>query len=180
MLLILLASLASPPVPLPAIGVAWLTDRSACAIIEAPALPPGSELTIVLPQLPQQAFDARIVSNVDTCASPEGGSHVSDDDGGQSLAYEIRLSAAGLDAAGLGVVFVGRFPMKKLTDAYELRLSDIYPRVRVRSCTSMEGVHLSVWSGTPRASRRLWQTYWYLGYDVEPTCDDDETRSTPP
>lgn len=42
------------------------------------------------------------------------------------------------------------------------------------SCTSAEGIHHSVWS-TEKAGRiRLWSAYQQLGYDVEPTCSDDE------
>ena len=47
---------------------------------------------------------------------------------------------------------------------------------RVRSCTSIEGLHLTIWSGTPLTSTRLWHAYWYLGYDVEPNCQPADTR----
>jgi hypothetical protein len=39
-----------------------------------------------------------------------------------------------------------------------------------RACTSMEGVHLTVWSGKPLTGKRIWHNYYYLGYDTEPTC----------
>jgi hypothetical protein len=45
-----------------------------------------------------------------------------------------------------------------------------------RSCTSTEGVHLTVWAGKPLESRRLWHSYYYLGYDVDPTCTDADTK----
>ena len=41
-----------------------------------------------------------------------------------------------------------------------------------RACTSREGLHLSVWRGFPNATERIWHRYHYLGYDVEPTCDE--------
>lgn len=46
------------------------------------------------------------------------------------------------------------------------------PTTTLRSCTSSEGVHLTAWQGR----RRVWHTYVYLGYDVEPTCESAETR----
>jgi hypothetical protein len=46
----------------------------------------------------------------------------------------------------------------------------------VRSCTSTEGVHLTVWDGAPATGRREWHRYVYLGYDLEPTCTDPETK----
>jgi len=33
-----------------------------------------------------------------------------------------------------------------------------------------------VWAGAPLKSRRLWHEYYYLGYDVEPSCEARDTR----
>jgi hypothetical protein len=41
-----------------------------------------------------------------------------------------------------------------------------------KACTSSEGVHLTIWSG----AERRWHAYHYLGYDVEPSCTEGETR----
>ncbi len=41
-----------------------------------------------------------------------------------------------------------------------------------RQCTSSEGVHLTIWSGEPIKGIRRWHRYFYLGYDVEPSCSD--------
>lgn len=40
-----------------------------------------------------------------------------------------------------------------------------------RSCTSYEGLHLTVWAGDALKSKRLWHEYYYLGYDLEPSCN---------
>jgi hypothetical protein len=39
-----------------------------------------------------------------------------------------------------------------------------------RSCTSSEGVHLTIWSGKPVVGQRRWHDYYYLGYDVDADC----------
>ena len=39
-----------------------------------------------------------------------------------------------------------------------------------RSCTSVEGVHLTVWSGAPLTGQRRWHAYHYVGYDMVPSC----------
>ncbi len=41
-----------------------------------------------------------------------------------------------------------------------------------RECTSNEGVHFTVWTGTLLKGIRRWHRYFYLGYDVEPTCTE--------
>ena len=41
-----------------------------------------------------------------------------------------------------------------------------------RSCTSSEGLHLTLWEGAPLESVLLWHRYFSLGYDVEPSCTD--------
>jgi hypothetical protein len=44
-----------------------------------------------------------------------------------------------------------------------------------RSCTSADGVHLTVWDGASQQARRLWHDYYYLGQDLQPSCSDRET-----
>lgn len=39
-----------------------------------------------------------------------------------------------------------------------------------RSCTSQEGLHLTLWAGMPQQGTRIWHHYFPLGYDVEPDC----------
>lgn len=47
---------------------------------------------------------------------------------------------------------------------------------RFRICTSLEGLHLTVWSGAPPTARRRWHRYYHLGYDVEPSCEDPDGK----
>ena len=46
-----------------------------------------------------------------------------------------------------------------------------------RECTSAEGVHLTVWTGEPLRGTRIWHHYYYLGYDVEPTCTEADIEA---
>ena len=45
-----------------------------------------------------------------------------------------------------------------------------------RACTSLEGVHLTVWKGKALVGIRKWHGYYYLGYDVAPNCTRKDTR----
>ncbi len=60
--------------------------------------------------------------------------------------------------------------------AIMVQLSSAYPNAQVRSCTSHEGLPLTVWAGTPLKSQRLWHRYYCLGYDVEASCVDRDVR----
>lgn len=42
-------------------------------------------------------------------------------------------------------------------------------------CTSVEGVHLTVWTGQVAKGVRRWHKYHPLFYDVEPSCTEAET-----
>jgi len=35
---------------------------------------------------------------------------------------------------------------------------------------------ITTWAGKPLESRRLWHVYWYLGFDVEPSCVEKDYR----
>jgi hypothetical protein len=77
----------------------------------------------------------------------------------------FRLSGAGIHGAP-GIVVLAKHPQVGTgltTDLDRDGVPESY-----RSCTSAEGVHLSVWAG----QRRLWHYYYYVGYDLEPTCTD--------
>lgn len=42
-------------------------------------------------------------------------------------------------------------------------------------CTSVEGLHLTVWTGRVSNGIRRWHKYHPLFYDVEPSCTEAET-----
>jgi hypothetical protein len=42
------------------------------------------------------------------------------------------------------------------------------------SCASTEGIHFSVWTGKPVIGKLRWHQYYYLGYDITPTCTPAE------
>ena len=46
-----------------------------------------------------------------------------------------------------------------------------------RACTSQEGYHLTLWQQPPGTAPKLRAHYYhYLGYDVTPSCTEEETR----
>lgn len=71
-------------------------------------------------------------------------------------------------AAALAVL--SSTPVKVLHGKASLDLDKDGRREFFRECTSNEGLHLTVWTGKPLQGRRRWHFYYYLGYDVVPSC----------
>lgn len=55
-------------------------------------------------------------------------------------------------------------------------LEGIPELVSFRVCTSSEGLHFTLWQGKPLLGTRVWHRYFYLGYDVEPSCKPLDTK----
>lgn len=49
-------------------------------------------------------------------------------------------------------------------------IGDVPPGLAFKDCASAESVQLTVWRG----SQRVWHGYYYVDYDLEPTCTPDE------
>jgi hypothetical protein len=63
--------------------------------------------------------------------------------------YAVKLDAP----SDLGIGIVGKASVEQLTFGH---------------CTTSEGIRFTV----TRGSQRIWSRYYYLGYDVEPSCAD--------
>jgi hypothetical protein len=82
------------------------------------------------------------------------------------------VSGGDLDTSKIYVAFVGKPVNFRMTRGRgEVKL-DLPGDVTFRSCSSMEGLHFTAWVGGARNEKKIWHRYFYLGYDVEPTCKD--------
>jgi hypothetical protein len=84
----------------------------------------------------------------------------------------LKGKAGAVDTIGVGVLSSGE-GVRLLANG-SVDLDGDGKAERFASCTSSEGVHLTVWSGPIGESVRLWHSYVYLGYDTEPTCTEAE------
>jgi hypothetical protein len=135
------------------VGVARVgEDGDLCVAMPKPVTI-GTSVTLVDPGAPRASLTASIAQPSPSCELLERG-----DVAGPY--YRINRLSGTPESGSIFVVFEGAIPRG----------------VRVRSCTSHEGLHLTAWSGQPLKSRRLWHRYVYLGYDVEPSCQDADTR----
>ena len=154
----------------PSIGVAAAAqDGRICVAMTAPALVPGTSVTLIRPDPPQSAFVATLERPVPAC-EPLERAMIS------GPYYLVRRGApAGQEAGTLWVAFAGRPDTRDVApEGVAFHLSPSHPNAQVRSCTSHEGVHLTVWTGIPLKSQRVWHQYYYLGFDVEPSCGEQD------
>jgi hypothetical protein len=158
------------------IGIALRSeDRQLRLEIKNPNLSPHDEVVIVAPYGPQKIARASVVEKVSGHCSAEG----FNDKGGDC--YKLQAISGDVDgiATAFGIVKTpARFSLLKSggvgADLDHDGVVEIF-----RACASMEGLHLTVWSGEPLKGKRRWHRYFYLGYDVEPNCQAGETEETP-
>jgi len=154
-------------------GVAIQKSATSCLYTHNANLAAGSPLTLVLLSPPQSTIKAEVVKPApETCSSID----TSDAD---LKAYEIRPTGEGHVPSTPAVAisgFSGRFQTRGKYVAADIN-KDGQPEF-FRFCTSSEGLHLTVWSGSALHGKRRWHQYYHLGYDVEPNCTPAETRTT--
>jgi hypothetical protein len=151
------------------IGVAAADARQHCLALGGAALEAGAPVTLITLSKPQRVFRAAVVRQVTECSSlvhqnAPGPYYLLRADASQDLAPQLAIAVAGRPLA------------RSVDGEIRIDLSNRIRQARIRSCSSSEGLHLTVWSGVPLRSTRLWHTYWYLGYDVEPDCRPADIR----
>lgn len=144
------------------IGVVNGGKNEACLAIKNPRLKTGQRISVVLPHRPQSVLSGFVKQKV-------GKSCSSDMDVFQSASfYLLRIKSKEPSFIALG--FIGTQRISLIKGIARIDLNGDRRREYFRTCTSNEGVHLTVWTGKPLIGRRIWHTYYYLPYDTEPTC----------
>jgi hypothetical protein len=123
----------------------------------------GTVLTAVTIDTPQQAHRVVVASRL---PEPEAMRRF-----GTPGPYYVVTPESGSSApSGLAIAVLGRPEIVRVGTAAGLQVGTPPITMRVRSCTSSEGLHLTLWDGEPLESNRVWHAYHYLGYDVTPNC----------
>ena len=152
------------------IGLAFERDDKLCLRIRNPDLQPASNLLLIAPGDGSKVTSARVERLVTACP---------DELPNDELAYYTITPQDSLEMNARYFVV----PQSATPAGNALDLDQDGVIEQFRACTSAEGVHFTVWSGKPLEGIRRWHYYYYLGYDVEPSCDERDTQppdSTPP
>jgi hypothetical protein len=157
------------------IGIVLLNDDGQLRLaIKNQSLDARDEVVIVDPYEPQKTARALIEEKVSGVCSREGFNEYGGD------CYKLKAVSGKVDeiATAFGIVKTTA-SFKSLKGLVSADLDNDGVAERFRVCTSMEGLHLTVWSGIPIKGKRRWHRYFYLGYDVEPNCKDGEGEEMP-
>lgn len=86
------------------------------------------------------------------------------------------LNAGKLEWEKIYIAIVGKHAaLQRVRGRVEGKL-DSRGNVTFRACSSREGLHFSAWAGGVINRKKIWHRYYYLGYDVEPTCNDADFK----
>ena len=167
---LLMLAFQTSPGSKPRIGLS-AGDSEHCMAMPGAPPPNGSPVTLVTPNEPQEVYRAVVIRTVANC-------EVMTPHDMPGPYYRLAPEAGSARLPGLSVAVLGKPSALVVAGAVRLDLGNGRPEARVRSCTSSEGLHLTLWSGVPLKSTRLWHAYWYLGMDVEPDCQPGDYRES--
>jgi len=148
-----------------------------CLAIANSTLADGETVTLVSPQRPQATARGRITQRAVTTCSPSPATS----DGLSFYLVKLVKSDRGFvrndEPLSPGIALVGA--PQKFTPrggAVSFDVDGDGRRDYFRTCTSNEGVHLTVWTGLPLKGKLRWRSAYYLGYDVVPTCKEADYK----
>jgi hypothetical protein len=156
------------------LGLATQESGHNCIYITSATISPGQQVQFITASTPQTVGQAEIIGKAaDICNSPG-------QDNPDLVRYSFKVTQGAMQrgAPAFALANVTR-PLTVKEDGVTADLDGDGQPEYFRSCTSSEGVHLTVWKGKPLEGARKWHSYYYLGYDVTPDCTDSDTKPDP-
>ena len=147
------------------------SSNEICLTIPNATLAEGNWVRIVSPYKPQALAVAIIQKKVSGRCSQNPDTSPNDS------FYSLRVISGRLEARAVGIAVIGaRVDFKVANGLANADLNGDGRKEYFHVCTSQEGLHLTIWSGKSLRGVRRWHWYYYLGYDVEPSCTSREAR----
>jgi hypothetical protein len=149
--------------------VGWVHGR--CVAIANDSLARGAAVVVVITDEPQRVQRARLGERtVDSSVCPallDGRAAINATSG--NAFYRLEGEAPGPGDIGIALVDP---PIAPTMSGGLVRLV-LDPKAGAQvfsSCATSEGIRYAVWSGQANTGEPRWSGYYYLGYDVTPTC----------
>jgi len=150
------------------IGVIEFADNEWCLTIRNDSIQPGAPLLILAADSAElEMWPARVTNlREQPCSQPGTDRGFLDDPDGRS--YGIQIAHNLHDGVFIGVL--APLPRPTLRDfRFQVDLDGDGERERFDQCISYEGIHFRV---SKSGSGPLWERYYALPYDTEPTCPE--------
>lgn len=152
------------------IGVAARRGDTLCLRVQASMLQSGTRVLLVSPH-DQVVAGAAISESLASCA---------DEVPGLDYSFYRLVPVDSLEVFGPLIALIAPNVPLPVSTPVRIDLDLDGMTEQFRACTSSEGLHLTIWSGEPLVGSRRWHYYYYLGYDVEPDCVEQDFAAEPP
>lgn len=141
-----------------------------CFAAKDTTLLPGTRATIVFTGFPQHSAIGHVTRRGKVPCIPGPPMPPMD-----SMQYIAEMPRDTADRNGIPVVLLGRVakPVQH-GDTVTIEIDPGQAPIRFRVCAGSEGLHATAWAGAPLASTRRWHSYYHLGYDIDPNCEEKE------
>jgi hypothetical protein len=153
--------------------VGWLEDT--CLAINNPHLAAGANVTVVRLGTPQSIIAAKVLKRTtsgDECKALIEGRR---DANLRHGAFFYLVAVPSAHTSGMGIGIVGELPALSIDNGMVRGDLDGDGRDEFFStCMTSEGLNFAVWSGEPYDGKLSWSAYYYLDYDVHPTCPEPD------
>jgi hypothetical protein len=149
------------------VGVVSLLDGKGCLAIRNPSALEKSRLRVVSILSPRPVRVGKIGSRSGACAASTQDPEM--------RFWQVRL-VPGTTPADFPAIGILGFNGQLHKDGSDVS-ADLDGDGRLeylRACTSAEGIHFTIWTGVPLKGKLRWHQYYYLGYDVTPSCTPSE------
>lgn len=154
------------------LGIVVAKENLVCLIASVASLNIGSQVNLVLLSVPQKVVTGTVMSVSDRKCTEISKPH---NIPGKYYRLSVPNNHTQLSVPAIGILNssnqLRRVGLRVVGDLDGDGIEESF-----RSCTSSEGFHLTVWSGRALTGTRKWHSYYYLGYDVEPTCTTIEVK----
>ena len=147
-------------------GITEAFGSPACAIFAGVELQQGQALFFIAFD-PQRWVSGRVIQKRTEACREESTL--------EGIAYDVQLDLPEGEFLGLGVAIAGPESITVTSDGKQVSLvsSADGDAITFRRCASNEGLHFFAFQG----AARLWHEYYYVPYDLEPTCTESDYES---
>jgi len=171
------SALSPSPAPasyLPRIGVAVSTGSRTCIAIQNANIASGSPVTLVNPMLPQTFTQA------DAGATAQSPCPVAQDVNPAFTSYDLHVTGASLPKLTPLIAVLGTSAaFSQQNNNVQADLDQNGKTEFFRACSANDGVHLTIWSGTPTTGAVIWHGFYYDPNNAAagPPCTAKETTN---